>query len=84
MIPAEKPTSHSSIGWSTGISLLLIMALDRLLHRGRSKKPGHVENILQGEDLHFVERINQECKAAWRIRKYRGRRGKTIFIIDSN
>jgi hypothetical protein len=84
MTPAQRPNLHLSIGWSTEISQLLIMALDRLLHLSRSKKPGPAENILQGEDLHFVERINRQCKTAWRIRKYRGRQGKAIFIIDSN
>lgn len=84
MTPGQKPTSHAYIGWSTGISLLFTMAVDRLLHRGRAKKEGPAENILQGEELHFVESINRQCKTAWRIRKYSGRRGKTIFIIDSN
>lgn len=84
MTPAQKSASHSSTGWSAGISVLFGMALDRLLHRGRAKKQGPAENILQGEELHFVENINRQCKTAWRIRKYKGRRGKTIFIIDSN
>jgi hypothetical protein len=84
MTPAEKSASHPSIGWSTGISLFFTMAVDRLLHRRRPEKPGPPENIFQSEDLHFVENINRQCKAGWRIKKYRGRRGKTIFIIDSN
>jgi hypothetical protein len=84
MTPGKEPTSHPPIGWSTGISLFFAMAVDRLLHRRRPEKLGPAENIFQGEDLHFVENINRQCKSAWRIRKYSGRRGKTIFIIDSN
>jgi hypothetical protein len=84
MTPGQKPPSHSSIGWSTEIGLLFGMALERLLHFGRAKKVAPEENIFSGEELHFVENINRQCKAAWRIRKYRGRRGKSIFIIDSN
>jgi hypothetical protein len=84
MAPGQKSASHSFIGWSTEIGLLFGMALDRLLRFGRPKKVAPEENIFNGEDLTFVETINRQCKAAWRIRKYRGRRGKTIFIIDSN
>jgi hypothetical protein len=84
MTPGQKSPSHSSIGWSTEIGLLFGMALDRLLHRRRAKKLAPQENILQSEEPHFVENINRQCKTAWRIRKYRGRRGKSIFIIDSN
>jgi len=84
MTPGQKPPSHPSTGWSTGISLLFGVALDRLLHCGRAKKLDPEENMFQGEEPHFVENINRQCKTAWRIRKYRGRRGKSIFIIDSN
>jgi hypothetical protein len=84
MIPGHKPTSHPPIGWSTAFSLLFSMALDRVLHRGRAKKLDLEENVFQGEELHFVEKVNRQCKTAWRIRKYSGRRGKIIFIIDSN
>jgi hypothetical protein len=84
MTPGQKPPSHLSIGWSTGISLLFSMAVDRLLHRGRAKKLGPEENFLQEEELHFVEHINRQCKTAWRIHKYSSRRGRTIYIIDSN
>jgi hypothetical protein len=83
MTSAQKSASHS-IGWSTGIGLLVGRTLYRLFHFGRAKKVAPAENSLNGEDLHFVENINRQCKAAWRIRKYRGRRGKSIFIIDSN
>jgi hypothetical protein len=84
MTPGRKSASHLSIGWSTEISLLFGRTLDRLLHFGRPKKVAPEENILNGEEVHFVENINRQCKTAWRIRKYGGRRGKTIFIIDSN
>jgi hypothetical protein len=84
MTPGQKSASLRPVAWSTGIGLLVSMAVDRLLHLGRAKKRHPDENIFQGEELHFVESINRQCKAAWRIKKYRGRRGKTIFIIDSN
>jgi hypothetical protein len=83
MTSAQKSAPHS-IGWSTGIGLLFGRTLGRLLHIGRPRKVAPAENSLNEEDLHFVENINLQCKAAWRIRKYRGRRGKSIFIIDSN
>jgi hypothetical protein len=84
MTPGQQSPSHSSIGWSTGIGLLFGRTLDRLLHRRRPKELDPAENIFQAEELTFVESINRQCKTAWRIRKYRGRRGKSIFIIDSN
>jgi hypothetical protein len=84
MTRGQKSSTHSSIGWPTGIGLLFGRTLGRLLHFRRAKKVPPAENSLDGEDIHFVENINCQCKAAWRIRKYTGRRGKSIFIIDSN
>jgi hypothetical protein len=84
MNPGHKPTSHPPIGWSTAVSLLFSMAVDRLLHRARAKRLDLEENIFQGEELHLVEKVNRQCKTAWRIKKYSSRRGRTIYIIDSN
>jgi hypothetical protein len=59
------------------------MFIDRLLHGWRGKRPVPNENFFR-EELHFVEQINIQRKAGWRIRKYKTKRGRTLYIIDSN